>query len=395
MSDVAVLILVLCAFYLHDCSLWIDRDTVVFLTRWACGRRPVFPHPLLSGGRRGLLLSFRLPPLAPVFLAYPWRVALSATHIAPLPPAELSVAATWAPGRPAVAWSAVRTVGATDNAIKVNGALAIPCQSQHRAAALADLLRNLAQCAPTDRAEAVAKALDRSMDLARLREDLATLSSAGRLLHILCNALFLHLFLVGPGLMVVFSLARLWPALVAILAILVLAIAVRYRQIHRDLWPDDRHERRSVLTHLCLYPPAAIRTYDVLAHRLCAPYHPAAVATALCDVPTRDRFLRRVLRDLHFPAARNTASEASHGTETWFRGALEAALQRMLERHGLNPAAYLLAPAQIDRSSLSYCPRCETEYAVPGGVCSDCAGVALVPFTETAVAIAGSHGILG
>jgi hypothetical protein len=248
--------------------------------------------------------------------------------------------------------------------------------------ATAALLRDLAQRCPADRVDAVTKALTRSLDVARLREALATLASAGQPLRVLCNALFVYLFLVGPALMLFLSVARLWPALLTLLVALVLAIAIQYRRVHRRLWPVDRIECRNTLVHLCLYPPAAIRSYDALAHRLCAPHYPAAVAVVLCDAPVRDRFLRRLLLALRF-SGHVTAGATPNQTHTWCRAAVEAQIHRLLVEQGLHLAAYLDPPAQTDRSSLSYCPRCEVEYAVLAGTCSDCTGVSLVAFAPT------------
>jgi hypothetical protein len=213
-------------------------------------------------------------------------------------------------------------------------------------------------------------------------------------LRVLCNALFVYLFLVFlvvPALMLFLSVARLWPALLTLLVALVLAIAIEYRRVHRRLWPVDRIERRNTLVHLCLYPPAAIRTYDALAHRLCAPYHPAAVAVVLCDAPVRDRFLRRLLLELRFSATHASARGIPDETTMWFRAALEAQLHCLLVEQGLQLAAYLDPPAQTDRSSLSYCPRCEVEYSVLAGTCSDCGGISLVAFAAAEVTTTGSQ----
>lgn len=73
MSDGLVLLGVLGAFYLQDCSLWLDRGATVFTT-WSARRwRPVRPHAVLTGNSKGLVLSFRLPPLAPLFMCPPWH----------------------------------------------------------------------------------------------------------------------------------------------------------------------------------------------------------------------------------------------------------------------------------------------------------------------------------
>jgi len=78
----------------------------------------------------------------------------------------------------------------------------------------------------------------------------------------------------------------------------------------------------------------------------------------------------------------------------WYRAALEAQIHRLLVEQGLQLAAYLDPPAQTDRSSLSYCPRC-VEYSVLAGTCGDCAGVSLVAFAAAEATTTGSQRTLG
>ena len=80
MSDAVVLVAVLAIFYLQDCSLWIERDAIVFLTRGLRGHRPFQSHPLFSNSTKGFIFSLRLPPLTPVFLWRPRSVPSAGTH---------------------------------------------------------------------------------------------------------------------------------------------------------------------------------------------------------------------------------------------------------------------------------------------------------------------------
>jgi hypothetical protein len=291
MSDALVLLAVLAAFYLYDCSLWLPRDVTVFLACGWSGWRPRRPSPLLSGGEKGLFLSFRWPPLAPVYLC---------------------------PGR-------------------------IP-----------------------------AGRLAAALDVGALEQDLARFTQCARLLRILCNALFVYLFAIVPVTVTWWSLTTLWPVLLSVLATLVVPIAVEYRDLHAWLWPGDAGERRSELAHMALYAPAAMRAHDRLAHRLCAPYHPLAVAALLCPPGVFRAFAARAVRQLHHPVALEQ-SQAYSPAEM-------SGVSRLLQRVGLTAADLLRPPPRPDASSQSYCPRCESAYAIAGGTCADCAGVVLVPY---------------
>lgn len=291
MSDALVLLGVLAGFYLHDCSLWLPRDAVVFLTRGFQGWRPVRPSPLLSGGRKGLILSFRWPPLAPVYVC---------------------------PGQ--------RPDGGRPGPFEVDA----------------------------------------------LGQDLASFTKCAALLRVLCNLLFVYLFVVVPGAMLAWSLATLWPVLLSVLVALVVPIAAEYRDLHAWLWPAERAERRSELFHMALYAPAAMRAHDRLAQRLCAPYHPLAVAILLCSPEVFRAFAARTVRHLQHPLA---AESPPPGSPVEM-----AAVTQLLRRAGLTVPELLRPPARPDASSRSFCPRCEVAYALAGGTCADCQGVVLVPY---------------
>jgi hypothetical protein len=286
MSDVLVLVAILAAYYAQDCSLWLPRDAVVFF-RGLRGWRPHQPHPLLSGRAKGIVLSFRLPPLAPVYVC---------------------------PGR---------------------------SSSTGRQTALSP------------------GALER--DLERFAE---------RALHLrlLCNALFVYCFCTLPAAMLLWSLTVLWPVLLAALAVLVLSIAFGFWRLHTSLWPADASIRRSELAHMLLYPPAAMRAHDHLAHRVCVPYHPLTAAAVLCRPDVFAAFAAGELRRMLHPLATETAPTRDE----------IAAVHDMLRRQNLRPGDLLQAPP-ADATSRAFCPRCLAAYAVAEGDCADCPGVGLVP----------------
>lgn len=382
MSDVTILVLILCVFYLHDCSLWLELDTVAFFAGWTRGWRPARPHPLLSGSTKGLLPSFRLPPLAPVYLCYPWRAALSPTDVCPTRPSGTVEESSTQQSRQAFSYDAITSVTVADHTVRVNGQTFVTCQDEHRATALAQLLHHLAGLPAADRQEAILAALAKGTSLDRLRSDLSVLADTARLLRFLCNTLVLYLFLVAPALLAFLSFSRLWPILVTALGVLVLVIAVEFRDIHAWLWPEEKGARRSALSRMGFYPPTAIRANDYLAHRVCAGYHPLAVASLLCAPSVFDRFARQYVRQLHYPLAGSAPNPTVAATEQWFRSAQEDAIRRALAACGLDLDAYLRPPPRTGEGSLAYCPRCDTEYAVAGGICADCPGVLLIPYDQ-------------
>jgi len=380
MSDSLVLLLVLAGFYLHDCSLWLERDTVAFVATGFRQWRPVRPHPLLSGAAKGLLPSFRLPPMTPVYLSYPWRIAVSPTHVCPVSPTAVP------PAAPSYAYDAIRAVAATDGTVTINGAPFVKCQEPFLATMTADFLRRLVPLSPKRRQGALAKAIADALDPGQVETAIRSLARDGFLLRVYCNVLFVYLFLGLPVAVAILNLVVTWPYLLALLVALAAVIAVEFHRLHAARWPTDRTGRRSVLIRLCVFPPLAMRAYDLLAHRMAAHFHPIALALVLADSGIADQVVRQTLRHLHYPLAMTEADPVGDATQVWFREAEESAIRALLIGRCLQPDDYLAPPPKTDDQSLTYCPRCETAYAVPTGLCHDCPGVMLESYPPSSTA---------
>lgn len=374
MSDSLVLLLVLAGFYLHDCSLWLEQDTIAFIATGFRRWRPVRPHPLFSGAVKGLVPSFRLPPLTPVYLSYPWRIAASPTHVCAVSVPALS------PPALSYAYDSIQAVGVMGTTVTINATPFVKCQEPFLAVGTADLLGRLVPLSPKRRQTALTESIAATFDPAPLQAAIESLARDGRLLRVSCNALFVYLFFGLPLAVTFLNLAATWPYLLALLIILALVIAVEFHRLHAARWPTDRAARRSVLIRLCFFPPLAMRAYDFLAHRLAAHFHPVALAMVLADSQTMDQVIRKTLRHLRYPVTSTEVDTIADATQAWFRSVAEAALQARLFARGLQTETYLTPPTRVDDQSLTYCPHCETAYAVPSGICSDCPGVVLEAF---------------
>ncbi len=371
MNDSLVLVLVLVGFYLHDCSLWLERDTLAFIAAGFGRWRPVRPRPLLSGAAKGLLPSFRLPPLTPVYLSYAWRIAASPTHVCSVSPTRMPATA------PPYAYDAIEEVAAADTTVTVNGVPFAKCQEPFLAAMTADFLRRLVALSSKRRDAALVKALAAALDPGRLEMAIRSLARDGFVLRVYCNLLFAYLFVGLPTAVACLNLVATWPYLLALLIVLAAVIGAEFHRLHAARWPVDRAGRRSVLVRLCFFPPLAMRAYDFLAHRIAAHFHPVALALSLADAGTADRVIRETLRHLRYPLTAPDADPVANATQAWFRATEESAIRTVLIARGLQPDMYLAPPARTDDEGLTYCPRCETAYALPSGLCHDCPGVAL------------------
>ena len=129
-----------------------------------------------------------------------------------------------------------------------------------------------------------------------------------------------------------------------------------------------------------------MRAYDLLAHRIAAHFHVVTLAVVLGEAGAADQVIRETLRHLRYPLPAAATDPIAEATQAWVRQAEDAAIRRLLVARGLRPEDCLAPPAPPDPQSLTYCPRCETPYAVPSGVCIDCPGVVLHAYPPSASA---------
>jgi hypothetical protein len=150
-----------------------------------------------------------------------------------------------------------------------------------------------------------------------------------------------------------------------------------FRRVHRAFHPDSAAERREKTIGLLLSPLGAIRVPGLLLRNSMAGFHPLAVAVATLPAVEARQVASRLLRQLQFRVGEpaGLAAGASSNPDAWHT----AVWEWVAEEFG-DPQALLAAPAKSYRDSVTYCPRCEQEYLLATGECSDCPGVALQPF---------------
>lgn len=379
MTEIYLLLLVLFSFYLADCSLWLTRDTVVFLSTLGRAWRPTVPHALLSRKEKGLFLSFRLPPLAPVYLCRPLGVNVSPQGFCLAPPSAGPEDASTAPLHP-MRFTELCSVTAEDRTVHVNRRPYVHCQTPYQATQLARLLTELAPLSQDKRAASLAQVLTRALDSGRIRAEVEVFRQDVLPLRILCNTLFLYLFGALPLFLAQYGPGTIYLRVLVTVILLVGTIAVEFFRIHKRHWPGERQERFATLLHFLLYPPAAIRAGDLLAHRLLPLAHPLAAAYVLCRPGTFDRFARRFLRRLYYPVPPPALEPQAAGVVAWSSALERDCVRAFLRAQRINGSALLQPPPRPDDQSLSYCPRCETSYTVHEGTCGDCPGVPLMPY---------------
>jgi hypothetical protein len=282
------------------------------------------------------------------------------------------------------AYDAIQDVTTVDTTVTVNGRPFAICEEPFLATMTADFLRRLVPLSPKRRQSVLEKDIAAALDLARLNETIESLTRDGLLLRVYCNALFVNFFLGLPFAVAFLNLQSTWPPLLAILVGLVAVVAIEFRRLHAARWPAERAARRSILIRICFFPPLAMRAYDFLSHRVAAHFHPLALVLLLADSRIADQVIHQTLRQLRYPLSLADEDPITAATQAWCHEVEETAIRTLLAGRGLEADDYLAPPPRIDRESRTYCPRCETAYTVSSGMCSDCPGVALIAYPQSA-----------
>ena len=385
MSDLAELVVVVVALYLAECFMWVRRGAVAFCSRGGAGgggrHRIAHGSAALGNNRGGLLFLDPLPPIGSAFVSYAPAISLdahgaysyTAQTIGPHGPAEQ-------PGK-YFALEEIRGIAAVSGEIRINGELFADVGDAAIASRYVTLLEQLRRASPDGRDALIDQSLAAATDLDAIRAARQRYMKKSAALRWAAHGLFVLMLVALPVVIIVPSLFRFWLEWLLLTVLCLLAVVVLFYRAHRALHPASAGERWMAVAEMILLPLAGIRAPATLSRHVLAHFHPLATAAVLCDEVTFTSFARRVLLDLRYPLRKvvQPQSDAERATEQSSRTRLAAALESVVRRAGHEPVVILRSPAPNEASSRSFCPRCDTQYVVPEGVCADCGGISLQP----------------
>lgn len=381
MGDLASLLLVLVLVYGTECLMWVRRGTVVFRTTCSHAWRVVSAWMVLAHQQHGPVLGNPLPPLGTVLPCPPWLVSLAPEAVYAYVATALTPGGRRAQEGVYVRFTELRHVTVDAKDVFINDALFVRADSAQLARHLAAVVRQLATLSIDARSEAIEAVIATGLNSAEVAQRVEDYRWQTAALRCLENILFLYLFVGVP--LVVWWQGRdhtaLW--LGAGFLVLIGMTLSEYYRAHQALYPPDRGDRLSHLVFMILSPPMIMRAHDLLSQHLLGGYHPLAVAQVLCASSRFRAFAAWVLRDIRFPLGPLCPTEACGpcGAEQWFRARVRAAIEQFLLHTGLDPETLLMPPTPDDDSCRTYCPRCQCQYTVVDGACTDCGGAPLQP----------------
>jgi hypothetical protein len=377
MDGTAQLLAILALIYLSDCVAWNRRGSVAL--RALSGRRfrAALPSRAAGNPRAGLVWANPLPPLGTTFVCEPAPIAFAPEGAVVLEPLELERG----PREPlrARAWthSELAEMRCGGRTLVLDGVAIAGATTSAAAEGALDLSRELGRLDERERSARIEAELRRSLDTEAVRAAAERFEAATRTLRVACNALFLHLAVLTPAVLVLLPLATTWIWLVASLLALHVATVVVAWRARAKLPPGERADATSFLVMTALSPPQAIRAADLLARPVLARFHPLAGA-ALLGREDRERIARATLVDLRYP--RELPDDPLlRRAAAWHRELMLACVEPALARLELDGAKLLAAPPPEDERSRAWCPRCLSQFADPGAACLDC-GVPAEPY---------------
>lgn len=380
MTDLQSLLLVVVLIYATECLTWTNLHVIAFVswfgTRWHWTR----PGRWFGNRSGGLVGQPPLPFLGTSFFCQIWPVSVSPHGI--LSNVSHAVDLPWRPDGPSwfLAFDEVDEIAVDGRKVYINGRYFCQTFSNAASSHLAEFLRSLLPLTESERAEAIVETLRARLDGDAIAQREEALASRGLGVRLLSSTLFAIVFIGGPVAVFLVGWIACWPHLLgAIVANVALSVAV-FRNAHRDLYPDQKGERRTHIAVMLLNPLSAMRAHDALARDLFARFHPLAVAHRLCDETTYQDFAKRLLRDLRFPIlpVGSEATESAEQAERWFRKHNLAALEAFLKSTRVTPDQLLAPDPPVDETCRTYCPRCGCQFVVDHGQCEPCGGVPLV-----------------
>ena len=270
------------------------------------------------------------------------------------------------------------TSSSTEGAdLLVNGQSFAKCVTAKQARRISKLINAIVIAKPADRDRLVRAYIANQFAADEAAADLREAMVIMRPLRWMCSVSFLFLFVLTPILVTTFGLLRLFISLGVVLVLLTIQITILFYRAHRTLYEDDTSQRVESAIKMVLCPPVAIRSPDFLTRNLLSEYSPVVVARLLAH-DGADEFVRAFIRDLRHPLKHEISDEIAADIVSW-AGAEQ--LRHCLE-YVQDTSQVLLDSTQPEGDSVSYCPRCGSQFVVTDGECPDCPGVARVTFSE-------------
>ena len=376
MSEGVTIYLLLWLLYLSECFIWVSKRSVAFVSPWKKQWRVRVPSSFLATSTGGAVLLNPLFPATRVVVGSILPVSISPDGIC-----AFNAQSSFDTGRP---WQTphhfvfedIKCCSREDRLILVNKAPFVECANLAESQQIEALINQATRTPASQR-----QRLIRQFLAARFahRDALGALAKALprlRSLEILCSLVFPLLFILAPMMALHYGLEEIIIPTASLMIGFAVVIAWLFWYQHKTLWPSFSGERFSTLAKIIFCPPGALRAVGHLTANLLSACDIIVIASLLPH-DERKRFISAYLRDLHFPLKDGLEGPAKEVAD-WYRAeVLNEVTEYMKTQSDVRPES-ILAPPVLETGCYSYCPRCQSQFTMRKGECSDCDGVRLL-----------------
>jgi hypothetical protein len=380
MGDEILLFALLGLLYVVECGFLLHKHSVVF--RETTGGRCHISFPSSNSGSRDRALHLYplFPPIRPVYFSHILPVSLSDRGIL----AYVSQTLTET-GRPKQSGSVLEfgdilSVHVEEEYLFLNENRFVRCRNPEQAAFIAETVEKIVKTSGKKASDILHEVVRSTLDPEQVKRIVSEYRIQSDNLRILCNSVFILLFLFFPILSIWKGLGFSLLATLALLAVTVPLLCYFFFSLHRLYFPERKGTRISSLFRFILWPLSAIRANDCIVPAILSRYHPAAVALALCSESDTVAFLRKIFRDLRHPLYPDLDGELARSIDGDWRTLMVQEVEETARRMGIEERKLEEIPSTTDPSVIAYCPRCLAQFHSELAACPDCLGVSPVLF---------------
>lgn len=383
MNEVINLLFILILFYLVECIFWLDRNSVVFVSLFRKNFSLFFSDKYFGNQHGGIYFTNPFPPLGTIYISSLFPISCSVTHISSHISQTFINDSRVEKNIKILNYQEIKSVSEVDRNIFINGEMFVKCGTPIQAIFVKNILLKLVSMIDEQREMELKKIIQKTFDVESAKEKIEVFYDQSYGLRICCNILFMYIFLFVPVLLWHYGTIQLLITSLLAMYLLSIFISINFHIIHKELYPTQKSERFIDTFKMIIFPPIAVRAHDMLSRYLLINYHPLAIAYIVCERTDVNKFSKDILADLMYPIVNDFGDENINQTDRWHRSNLDNAITLFLDGKKVSKKELLMPPLPATVSCQSYCPRCNTQYTMKEGVCSDCGTITLVPFNTS------------
>lgn len=274
-----------------------------------------------------------------------------------------------------ISYQDINEAMADGEGIKINGMQLMTAPSAIAAKNIAGLIHDLKNLKPSERPQKIRNILADAMDLIELKAIRRRQEKLFFYVDVLGSVLFTYTFMILPWALYAtlgeYISVQLLLASIGVIHLLI--ILVTFFGL-RNLPKVEVGFRMITLFSIILFPPSAIHVLNNLTRNLYGQFDYLTIAGGLLPADTFKYLVGRELRRIIYLKAKGNNDDLK---EFW--GMKEHSLHGLIDQAGVSLEEIQAVPEKKDKSAVSYCPYCLSEFIGGFAGCSDC-GVELKEF---------------